>query len=575
LFIMQTRRRTGPLAVAGVVVLFVIAAVLALLCSPDGPPEAAFVGDAASNQHDRQLAEVVRAEPQPLAAGAASAPDRLRATARIEVVTAAGEPVPGALVMVASASTDPVAVESDALGVAAVEHPGDGTATVSVSAPGFAAHRELVDPLPSHLRVVLQAERRLHGRVVRSSGVAVAEPVLVLAWPVHGSMPSPEDLRLAHAGRATFPWTRSGTDGTFELPGLDPKLDYQLAAGSTGWCTRAEWDKPVVVRGGDPSDGHELVVWPVAAALLRYVWPPDVNKPSAELISWSCKVPSKDAEPVSGIELGLCRLAEVPAVRALFCRTGRSAVWQRDEAMWDTRLVAFTAQHAHLQSDGGLTVAGSVAGRSEFTLAPFTGSLPTYVVAIERPAGEFGSLDVRLLADYEAVPRSGSSEAATVVLQPTRGGASMSLRLYDLGSGVTRFDGLPAGEYSARLVALRASLVSPAQRLPGAKVLVGSGASVVEFDVRGLQAIEIVPVGPDGRPVRDIGRIVVTPRRADGRTRSPCAIAGPPYVVQGLDASTHDLIVHRQRAAVGLPLRIERVAASGPGVTRLLMPLER
>ena len=155
----------------------------------------------------------------------------LRTTVIVRV-TAGGSPVPGAAVMIQESAEHPIPSLASAL------TGNDGTASLSVPRGAWhlvVAHRELarhrarLDAQAELVELTVALERgvRIEGSVVDSSGRAVSDATV-------RALKTESDDEVSHQ--------KTGSDGTFSLPGLDPR-SYRLYVHSGRH--RPRWEGPI------------------------------------------------------------------------------------------------------------------------------------------------------------------------------------------------------------------------------------------------------------------------------------------------------------------------------------------
>jgi hypothetical protein len=481
----------------------------------------------------------------------------------VEVRSERGDPIPDAVAVLASDGALIHRGTTDQNGNAVLAVAGGQSLVLGVTAQGYVAYRAtLSDPLPARTVVVLRSSVTIRGRVQQPDGRPPPAPMLVVAWPTHRQAPSPDDLRLLFAGTPLLPAVETDPAGEFLLDGLSEGRSYLVAAGNTGWTTRAVSEHECrVVPGNRENEPLVLTIWKVFACVARARLEDGGEPPEAkEIGSWSVVVP-RSARTVAEIELGLSRIAEAMAGQ----QVSRPRNWLDLQDDWRFRVLAYTSSEDHLKTLITYWVPGLAPGRAEVHLPHFTGNLPVRNVFLAPKTRDFGTLRVTIRADHDVLASPGTSSAATLFLEPAdRRGDEIRIRMASLGSGVHEFRDIPAGRYRARLVAERGSFQQPPTNRPARPITIGLHAATIEFDLRGLAAVQLVFREQRGSEVADVGRIVVTPQSPDGaESYGMCGFRGPPYLLQGLNPGRYRFQVRFQMTAGSDVILVDPVDVQG------------
>lgn len=307
-------------------------------------------------------------------------------------------------------------------------------AVVEARLSGFSVEERNLGPEGGEVTIALRISRSLRGRVVGHDGRPAVRGVAVVAQLSGSSIPDAEHYSML-SGQAP-PGLSAVTDdqGGFRMDGLARGEVYVFLAGGRGVLSGYHWVQP-------EEETVEIVTAQVFGARVRFV---GVDR---EGVACRTSGPRHERIEVPGGVLSELNLDSNPRLALLGLCTGASCA--RDE-----RVLPFVARpHGRVLPDP-LDVTfdthypGYQPTRTVLRVLPIQ-AMRLHEVVLQPVVG-FGSLKV---AWSDSAERTGPRFVPDLELDPRTGGPGIRLTLDQLlATGSQLLEGLPAGEYGAKVV---------------------------------------------------------------------------------------------------------------------------
>lgn len=505
----------------------------------------------------------VAVQPTPVAEGQESPTSSGQSDSTVEflVVDLEDRPIPGAQVLSWNGSSETVHGVTDESGRTAISTDSVRERRATVRSTGYCSVTQFIpiEP-PSSIRIRLAVAAGIAGSVLdAASGDPIADADVV-AWPL-GLLPMSGTESLgALLGDPAFASTRTHTDGSFVLPGLDPGVRYGVCAGAPGRASRGQY------AVGTPGGKHVVVeLERVLGVVFRY----------------------RDAEggPVVVADELLPRLSQI-----LLPRNARPITGAFQSVLAGQVEIPDGADRVYLYvtNDGSdrigplefdVDLPGYLPTRVSAFAEPCDPDIPVALVELQRDAPAFGYLDIEYSGLPDRGPRWGNSTgklARTLTLENLDTGELDTLRLPTASNEPTRIGPIPFGRYhaSARFAAGHSWPWDSGQPH---LVEVNSERTPLRIEMQDAGTLELLPTVGDGEPSLGIlevrlytGYEIGDGGRESWKARSgPWLFLTPPYVIGGIRPGTYYLRLDQPLRGRPEEIRTDEIVITGGRVTTL------
>lgn len=404
---------------------------------------------------------------------------------------------------------------------------------VTAVASGYATLEQAIGmPVPDATVLTLVPESTIAGRVVTIGGDGLPGAT-VLAWSSEYARADGEAGVRALAGDARLPIATSGSDGSFEIRGLDPSRSYIVAAGGRGLAN----SEPVSVAQL-PATEVVITLVPIFGALIRRMDAEGKAIHVAEGYHWEGASIARDG-------IGAARAIQPRSIGVALAGLDLPARTHPSET------VHLFMSNQNVDAIGPLHATEDIPGYEpanfEFlALRAVDGEVPVYECVFEPYVEGFGALHLELVGadDWHLQPQGRLATWATLSLVDQEFGdpaRPVSFNIPEFRGSYTLED-IPFGEYLVRFGLRDSDFVHPEHGSDNRLVRVSGSPSKVVIDVGRLGAVEFDVFNADGSAHAGQFRVIIGENAGfddDGKLKitlmgGAIGFRRAPYIVSGL-----------------------------------------